>query len=86
MNWDRRIAHTRSGSAAAGGLRDWLPEVIDLLRSKTTYDFTLYKPGTLQRRIERRMVLANIKAAISTPILKFCAKTRASSISWPKTC
>ncbi len=62
-NWDRRIAraHTRSGSAASDGQRDWLPEVINLLRSKTTYDFTLYKPGTLQRRIERRMVLANIK-------------------------
>jgi two-component system, chemotaxis family, CheB/CheR fusion protein len=40
--------------------RDWLPEVIELLRNYTAHDFTLYKPGTLQRRIERRMALASI--------------------------
>jgi two-component system, chemotaxis family, CheB/CheR fusion protein len=40
--------------------RDWLPEVIQLLRTYTAHDFTLYKPGTLQRRIERRMALALI--------------------------
>ncbi len=32
-----------------------LNEIIDLLRSKTAHDFTLYKRGTLERRIERRM-------------------------------
>jgi two-component system CheB/CheR fusion protein len=37
-----------------------LPEIIDLLRTKTAHDFTLYKPGTLQRRIERRMAMAAI--------------------------
>jgi two-component system, chemotaxis family, CheB/CheR fusion protein len=40
--------------------RDWLPEIIELLRSNTAHDFTLYKPGTLLRRIERRMALASI--------------------------
>lgn len=40
---------------------NFLPEIIDLLRSKTTHDFTLYKRGTLKRRIERRMSLAKIK-------------------------
>ena len=35
-----------------------LPEIIDLLRARTAHDFTLYKPGTLQRRIERRMIMA----------------------------
>ena len=40
---------------------DWLPEIIDLLRTKTAHDFTLYKPGTLQRRIERRMAMAAIE-------------------------
>ena len=40
---------------------DWLPEIIDLLRTKTVHDFTLYKPGTLQRRIERRMAMAAIE-------------------------
>jgi two-component system, chemotaxis family, CheB/CheR fusion protein len=37
-----------------------LPQIIDLLRKNTAHDFTLYKMGTLQRRIERRMALASI--------------------------
>lgn len=43
----------------------WLADIIGLLRSRTAHDFTLYKPGTLQRRIERRMALAAIKPADS---------------------
>jgi two-component system, chemotaxis family, CheB/CheR fusion protein len=35
-----------------------LPEIIELLRTSTSHDFTLYKMGTLQRRIERRMGLS----------------------------
>jgi two-component system, chemotaxis family, CheB/CheR fusion protein len=35
-----------------------LPAIIELLRTSTSHDFTLYKMGTLQRRIERRMGLA----------------------------
>lgn len=31
--------------------------IIDLLRTRTSHDFTLYKPGTLTRRIERRMAM-----------------------------
>ena len=37
-----------------------LPEIIELLRTSTTHDFSLYKMGTLQRRIERRMGLATL--------------------------
>ena len=37
-----------------------LPEIIELLRTKTAHDFRLYKQGTLQRRVERRMALAGI--------------------------
>jgi two-component system CheB/CheR fusion protein len=37
-----------------------LSEIIDLLRRKASRDFALYKPGTLLRRIERRMALAGI--------------------------
>jgi two-component system CheB/CheR fusion protein len=37
-----------------------LLKIVGLLRSKTPYDFTLYKPGTLLRRIERRMIMAAI--------------------------
>ena len=40
---------------------DWLAEIVDLLRTKTAHDFRLYKPGTLRRRIERRMAMAEIK-------------------------
>ena len=42
--------------------RHRLSEIIDLLRTRTAHDFTLYKPGTLQRRIERRMAMAAIDA------------------------
>ena len=35
-----------------------LPDIIELLRTTTNHDFTLYKMGTLQRRVERRMGLA----------------------------
>ena len=40
-----------------------LPQIIDLLRTKTAHDFTLYKPGTLQRRIERRMIMASVNVS-----------------------
>jgi two-component system CheB/CheR fusion protein len=41
----------------------WLAAIIDLLRTTATHDFRLYKTGTLERRIERRMGMAGIKAA-----------------------
>ena len=41
---------------------DRLSEIIELLRSKTGQDFRFYKPGTLRRRIERRMALAAIES------------------------
>lgn len=41
---------------------DAIAQIIDLVRSRTTHDFRQYKPGTLQRRIERRMTMARIKA------------------------
>lgn len=40
---------------------DGLAAIIDLLRTRTTHDFRLYKRGTLQRRIERRMLIAKIE-------------------------
>ena len=50
---------------------DWLFDIIDLLRTKTAHNFTLYKPGTLQRRIERRMALATIEASNMERYLEF---------------
>ena len=57
------MAPADPGSAPAdgAGAPDALSEIIDLLRAKTAHDFTLYKPGTLQRRIERRMAMAAIE-------------------------
>lgn len=39
-----------------------LQNVIEVLRSKTSHDFTSYKPGTLQRRVERRMGMKGFPA------------------------
>jgi two-component system CheB/CheR fusion protein len=64
VRYARRMAITRTqnGSRPEDAARDWLPEIIDLLRKKTAHDFALYKHGTLQRRIERRMAMAEIDA------------------------
>ncbi len=63
VKYGRRIAlmGVRSVSRPEGGAQDWLPEIITLLLAKTAHDFTLYKQGTLRRRIERRMALAAIR-------------------------
>src|SRR5271168_3262156 len=50
----------RKGRAPDDHPPDRLAEIIDLLRTKTAHDFALYKPGTLLRRIERRMALAAV--------------------------
>lgn len=52
----------QTDAAPQAPAQGWLNDIIDLLRSRTTHDFTLYKHGTLQRRVERRMGLAAIKA------------------------
>ncbi len=39
-----------------------LAAIIDLVRVRLNHDFRLYKPGTLLRRIERRMAMAAIDA------------------------
>ncbi|HET6609402.1 MAG TPA: chemotaxis protein CheB [Rhodopila sp.] len=65
LNYDRRMASVRAqdGSVPHGVAPDWLSGIIDLLRTRTAHDFTLYKPGTLQRRIERRMAMAAIETS-----------------------
>ena len=50
----------RKGQAPDDHAADRLAEFINLLRTKTAHDFALYKPGTLMRRIERRMALAAV--------------------------
>ena len=63
ITYDRRMNLSRGhdGSSPQKSAQDWLPEIIDLLRTKTAHDFRLYKQGTLQRRIERRMAMAAIE-------------------------
>jgi two-component system CheB/CheR fusion protein len=51
---------TDTEAASRDPVLERLSDFIDLLRAKTTHDFTLYKPGTLVRRIERRMGMADI--------------------------
>ena len=45
------------------GGQEVLGQIIALLRTRADRDFTLYKTGTLTRRIERRMALAEIPAS-----------------------
>ena len=52
-----------SKSSSAASVGDLLPAIVALLRTKTAHDFTLYKHGTLERRVERRMAMAAIPAA-----------------------
>ena len=63
--FSREMSATANGAVAptASPPADSLPEIIDLLRTKTPHDFTLYKQGTLRRRIERRMAMAAIPAS-----------------------
>ncbi len=62
------IAHVQGGArdrGRTGGPRptkDILPAIVAFLHEKTSHDFRLYKPGTLRRRIERRMSALAIAA------------------------
>ena len=60
---DRKHRPDAEASLADGKVAhplDCMTEIINLLRSSTAHDFKLYKPGTLQRRIERRMAMAGM--------------------------
>lgn len=52
-------AHAEA-SGAAPRPATTLSEIIELLRVQTSHDFTLYKQGTLRRRVERRMGMKEI--------------------------
>ena len=61
VRYDRRTPRASEDAARPDGKKDWLPEVIDLLRAKKTHDFSLYKAGTMRRRVERRRALASVE-------------------------
>ncbi len=47
--------------SAQNAVADPFAGIIDLVRRQTPHDFTAYKPGTLTRRIERRMAMASLR-------------------------
>lgn len=63
VKYDHRMALMRQQHRARPpeAAPDWLLQIIDLLRTRTAHDFRLYKLGTLQRRIERRMAMSAIE-------------------------
>jgi len=65
IEYNRRMVLNHSGNELLlqDGEHDWLQEIIHLLRKKTVYDFTLYKRGTLRRRVERRRSIATTETA-----------------------
>lgn len=59
-----------AGSIVQDNGEDHLPQIIDLLRRQTAHDFTLYKHGTLRRRIQHRMASAALPAGDLTRYLE----------------
>ena len=55
-----RPATAARSSEEAPSAEVWLPKIVDLMRTQTARDFSHYKPGTLQRRVERRIALLDI--------------------------
>ena len=88
VKYGRRLKTSRTSNSSRHheASEDRLLGIVDLLRTKTTHDFTLYKPGTLRRRIERRMAMAAIKPGDMDRISKCCAATQANLSSLPRTC
>ena len=74
------FAPTPKTSRSQNSVQDVLPKIIDLLRTKTVHDFTHYKHGTLERRVERRMAMAAIKTAarVSRPPASRRQRTRSA--------
>ena len=56
-------------------LQEHLGQIIDLLRTQTVHDFSLYKPGTLQRRIDRRMAMVSLPAGSTARYLDMLRQT-----------
>lgn len=48
----------------AENVAPWLLQIKNLLRDRAAQDFTAYKPGTLMRRVKRRMAIHGIPAVV----------------------
>ena len=74
----------RKGLAPDDHPADRWPRSSIFCARKTAHDFSLYKPGTLLRRIERRMAMAGVED--SGGILTVLREDPASSSCSPRTC
>ena len=54
------VKHGSKGLPKTDYVEQAFADIIDLLAAKTPHNFSLYKQGTLQRRIERRMAMAGL--------------------------
>jgi two-component system CheB/CheR fusion protein len=69
--------HIKNGNQAwPSGGADQLPVIVERLRASTPYNFSLYKPGTLRRRIARRMAMAGIERS---DVARYAALLRESA-------
>ena len=57
------VNDTSTGLPSPDNVQEVFTDIIDLLAAKTSHDFSLYKQGTLQRRIERRMAMAGLDSS-----------------------
>ena len=59
MNWNTLASHLHSAATEMGTnpAPDWLEKVLEIILERTGSYFRLYKPGTLIRRITRRMAM-----------------------------
>ena len=71
------FADNDDAEAESRQLQQHLGQIIDLLRTQTVHDFTLYKPGTLQRRIERRMAMVSLPTGSTGRYLDMLRQTPA---------
>ena len=73
MNWNTLASQRHSGGIEPGAnpVPGWLETVLDIILERTGADFRLYKPGTLIRRITRRMAMTTPSNTQGTDYLKF---------------
>jgi two-component system, chemotaxis family, CheB/CheR fusion protein len=57
------VKAARTDVRSPDNVQEAFADIIDLLAAKTPHDFSLYKRGTLQRRIERRMAMAGLDSS-----------------------
>ena len=53
----------RTEARSTDNVQEAFADIIDLLAAKTRHDFSFYKQGTLQRRIDRRMAMAGLDSS-----------------------